>query len=177
MRAFLLGISGLALLGTAEPAVAASCLDEVAGLADRYELKTAQLNTGTRGDDAPGMSGLSTPPTQESRGLGASDTLAPSGGVAAPPPTTDPSMSVEPPKTESAMPTLPSVPPQGGSGSTASPPAETGAQANRDHLTAATRAQAEALLDAARAADGEGKSEECFRRVEDAKALLAAATR
>jgi hypothetical protein len=172
MRALLLAMSGLAVLGTTDAAVAASCLDEVARLADRYELKTAQLPTGTRGGDAAGMSGSSTPPTQESRGLGASDTLAPSGGVVAPPPTTDRSMAVEPPRTGSAMPTLPSVPPQAGSGSTASPAAEMGAQGNRQHLTAATRTQAEALLDAARAAEAEGKSHECFKRLEDAQALV-----
>jgi hypothetical protein len=177
MRALLLGMSGLVLLSTADAAVAASCLDEVARLADRYELKTAQPSTGTRGGDAAGMSGSSTPPTQESRGLGASDTLAPSGGVVAPPPTTDRGMAVEPPRTASPTPTLRSVPPQAGSGSPASRSEEMDAHANRQHLTAATRVQAEALLDAARAADAEGKSEECFKRVEDAQALLAGGAR
>jgi hypothetical protein len=172
MRALLLAVSGVAVLGTAEAAIAASCLDEVARLADRYDLKTAQLSTGTRGGGGPEMSGSSTPPTQESRGLGASDTLAPSGGVLAPPPTTDHSMVIEPPRTQGAMPTLPSVPPQAGTGATGSPPAGMGAQAGGQHLSAATRVQAEALLDAARAADAAGKAEECFKRMEEAQALL-----
>jgi hypothetical protein len=177
MRTLPLAVSALALLGTTDAALAASCLDEITRLADRYELKTAQLSTGTRGGDAAGTGGSSTPPTQESCGLGASDTLAQSGGVVAPPPTMGRGMAVEPPRTGSAMPTLPSVRPQAGSGSTASPPAEVGAHANRQHLAAATRTQAEALLDAARAAEAEGKSDECFKRLDDAQSLVAGRTR
>ena len=173
MRRHLLLLSGLTLLGGAHVAAATGCADDVAQTASRYDLKIAQTDTGTRGGEAPAAnSGTSAPSTQESRGLGASDTLAPSGGVVAPPATADRGMAIEPPQTgPSATPTLPSVPPQsaqgGGTAGAAPPP-----QADAQQLSAATRSQAEALLQAARAADAQGKSEECFLRLREAQALI-----
>jgi hypothetical protein len=162
MRRLLL-IFGISLLGTSHVA-AASCRDDVTRVADQYGLKIAEPNRESHADDASPPQ--TSPATQESRGLGASDTLAPSGGVIKTPPSADHAMTNEPPH-GGTTPTIPAVPPQTSSGGTAGSPAEP------QHLSAAIRSQAEALLDAARVDDAQGKSDECSLRVREAEALIA----
>lgn len=93
--------------------------------------------------------------------------LAESQGVIKPPPTGDPAVVVPPP-TPDPMPTAPRVQPRMPSG-----PAPAGSV----ELDAATRAQAEALLLAAKAAADEGQEAQCLERLQAAQNLIKQASR
>jgi hypothetical protein len=148
----------LGLLWAAGPALAQSCGTEVSRLAQQYSLSTDETHTGSMGapttPEAP-------PATTESRGVTTTDRLARSGGVLTPPDTGAP-MAIQPPSSNpDRMPTAPQPqqsPPNAGSTDTAG-------------LTAAQRTQMESLLTAARAAERQGKQEQCLDRLREAEAI------
>ena len=130
---------------------AQSCGQAIDQLAQRYNLSTELPQYGSSVPTAPKSSSA---PTRTER-------LAQSGGVLSPPDVGVP-MAIQPPATEHApMSTAPPLAP--------SPPASGFADAGS--LTAAQRAQMESLLQAARAADRQGKPEECVERLRQAEAV------
>ena len=144
MRCSVLLLPGLVLLGVTNAAAAASCLDEMKQIATRYDLHLAGEGAGLRGATSGSGTSAGEPAGQDAQSLGTSD-----------------------PGTRSR------APPSGGiirRNRDAAP--ATGSQADPQHLTVASRSDAEALLDEARTAEAEGKPEECYRRLRDAQTLL-----
>ena len=137
--------------GGAAPAAAQTCGEEVARLAQQYNLST----------DLPSAGSSTMPATPESPSAATrTERLAQSGGVLSPPDVGAP-MAIQPPAADrTPMPTAPPVTP--------SPPA---AGADAGGLTAAQRSQMESLLQAARAAARQGKDEQCAERLRDASAI------
>jgi hypothetical protein len=151
MRGLPFLVSWLIVLSSSGAASADRCADEIRYLAKRYELAISGSNADAREDNGTAMSGSSTPPMQQSRGLGASDTSPRSGG---------------------ATQTLDSASPQASSGSMGPSAPATGSQADPHHLSVGTRAEAEAMLEAARDAEASGNSVQCFRSLEAAQSLV-----
>jgi hypothetical protein len=172
MRGALIGLTGLAAVAAASPALAAACTEQAAQLATRYDLNVAATNTGTRGGSEPvANGGTSTPPTQESRGVGASDTL----GAAVGSDSSATSHSTERQNAGSssgATPLDPAARTSQGGGMAGTPPAAATSPMGTPQISAATRAQAAALLQAARAADADGKEDVCFLRLRELQALV-----
>ncbi len=135
------------------PALAASCAAEIELLETRYHL-TAAL---PQGDARAGSA--ETPATSESRGTSASDKLAPSGGVLAPPEGGRTAV-IEPPGS-GATPAPPAVPPHAAQG-----PSQSSAE-----LSVAKRTQMQAHLNAAREADARGDEKQCFERLGAAREI------
>lgn len=135
------------------PALATSCAAEIEELETRYRL-TAALPKG----EAP-AGAAETPATSESRGTSASDKLAPSGGVLAPPEGGRTAV-IEPPKA-GATPTPSAVPPHAAQGPS---PGSAG-------LNAAKRTQMQAHLNAAREAAARGDEKQCFERLGAAREI------
>jgi hypothetical protein len=143
----------------AAPALAQSCGQEADRLAQQYALNADEARSGSTGAPAT----PSAPPaTTESQGVTTTDKLARSGGVISPP-DVGTSMAIQPPKANpDNMPTAPQVEP--------SPPAAAGA-ADSKGLSAADRTRMESLLMAARAAERQGKAEQCLERLREAEAV------
>lgn len=139
IRCFLL--ASAALLAAGSPAFAESCRDEAERLSQQHDLQWP----------APPM-------TMESRGVTATDELAPSEGVVEPPAAGDDDMVMEAPETGSDMPTAPEIAP-----SPTEPPVA--------DLTAEQRTRMEALLAEAVKAEEAGKSDACFERLGEAKKI------
>lgn len=133
----------LILAGAATTAAGKTCGDMVSDFAERQELHGAAPT-------APAATATVTP-----------NDLAKSNGVLKPPPVGDRAL-VPPPPTADPMPTAPSVRPN-------TPSSEPANQANAD---AAVRAQADALLTAARAAAERGDESACLDRLGEARKLL-----
>lgn len=150
-------LSAAAAIAFSGAASAASCDDLVSAFAQTNGLNIAMP---TRPGQAAGPA--SAPPTAESRGLAATDKLAASGGVIKPPDTGS-AMTVSPPPMSDKMSTAPAIKPATPTGPVASRPVE---------VDAAKRAQAEAMLYAAKSASQEGKQEQCLQRLEQAQRLL-----
>jgi hypothetical protein len=144
---------------------AATCVEEVDRLAAGYGMAVPRTDLGGRGDEratGSGPSAAETPLTTESRGIAAAPDTAPPGVQA-----------------ERAAPAEAPA----GSGTSAPPPAASGAQEaptalpSLDPLPAAPapelRGRVAAALGAARAAEAEGDSETCWRRLREAQALAA----
>jgi hypothetical protein len=144
-------------LASSTPALAQTCASEIARLSQQYSLLP----------EAP-RAGSSTAPTARAprsdaaSGTTTTERLARSGGVLAPPDVGSP-MAVQPPVANpDRMPTTPDVAP--------SPPGNsTGTDGSG--LTAADRARMESLLQAAQAAERQGKPEQCLERLREAEAI------
>jgi hypothetical protein len=150
MRAAVL-VAAVAVLG-ASAADAADCAAEIELLRQQYALSPPQAGSRSGAVEAPA--------TTESRGI-PPEALSRSGGEIAPPESGG-ARVIEPPRAEGdPMPTRPPLPPQ-----THDAPV-TGAT----ELSAAKRMQMQALFDAARAAQAQGREAECFERLGDARAL------
>jgi hypothetical protein len=136
-------------------ALAASCSSEIELFERQYNL-TASL------PQSEPPSGTAEPPaTTESRGVSPSDRLAPSDGVLAPPEGGRTAV-IEPPATgPTSTPSPPAVPPH----------TAEGPSAGSAELGAAKRAQMQAHLNAARAADARGDEKQCFERLGAARAI------
>ena len=157
MKTLLLGATAAMALSGA--AAAATCEETVAVFARDNGLNITMPER--RGEQAAGPT--TTPATAESRGLTATDKLAETGGVIKPPETGS-AMVMTPPATSDRMQTAPGIQPNTPAGSSPSAkPAE---------MDAAKRAQAEAMLFAARNAAQEGKQEQCFERLQQAQRLV-----
>ena len=163
MRASFVILAGLAGVSAASPALASACADQVAQLASRHRLAVAAESTGTRGGDASGSGSTVAPATQESRGVGASDTIqsAPTDGRPAGAGAAGPAASGAPPSAPTGDTT--------GQTAAATPSAPS---SGAPEPSQAIRGQAEALLAAARAADAEQKEDLCFERLREVEALL-----
>lgn len=157
IRTFLIGAAASTLLTTG--AWAAGCAETVEQFAQARNLTIAMPAR----PDEQGAGPTTAPATMESRGVTATDRLGASGGVIQPPPTGNGTV-MTPPPTADRMPTAPRVEPGTPSGpvTTAKPP-EAGA---------AARAQAEAMLFAAKSAAQEGREDQCFERLQQAKRLI-----
>ncbi len=141
----------------APPAVAQTCASEIARLSQQYALSpeapragssTAPTARAPRSDAAPGTT--------------TTERLGQSGGVISPPDVGSP-MAVQPPiANPDRMPTTPNVAP--------SPPGN-GAGTDGSGLTAADRTRMESLLQAAQAAERQGKPEQCLERLREAEAV------
>ena len=139
------------------PAAAQTCASEIARLSQQYSLSpeapragssTAPAAPARRSDTAPGTT--------------TTERLAQSGGVLSPPDVGSP-MAVQPPiANPDRMPTTPDVRP--------SPPGNS-AGSDASGLTAADRARMESLLQAAQAAERQGKPEQCLERLREAEAV------
>ena len=154
----LLGATALMTLAGATAAGAATCGQAVERFAQDNRLTVAMPERPAERGAGP----LTTPATTESRGMNPSDRLADSGGVIKPPDVASPAV-ITPPPTPDPMPTAPKIEPK-------SPPAASAGNAPR--IDAATRAQVEAMLFAAKAASQDGKEEQCFERLQQAEKLL-----
>ena len=152
----LVGAAGLVALATT--AVAATCEETVASYAREQGLSVAMPSRPAEQASGP----ATTPATAESRGLIATDKLAATGGVIAPP-ATGAAAVITPPPTGDRMATAPSVQPNTQAGPAPARPVE---------MDAAKRAQAEAMLFAARNAAQEGKQEQCYERLQQAQRLI-----
>ena len=143
-------------VGSAGSAVAQGCGAEIDRLAQQYNLSTEAPRAGTSEmPAAPGSppAGTSEPAT--------SDRLARSGGVITPPDIGAP-MAIRPPHDNpDRMATAPPVVP--------SPP--TSRSGDSGGLGAADRARMESLLQAARAAERQGKEAQCLERLREAEAV------
>ena len=148
-------IVGVLMLAAAPcPLQAASCAAEIDLLAKQYDLQTELPRAKPPAGTTP-----EAPATTESRGV-PPEALSQSGGVIEPP-EQGRTVTIEPPRTGDTMPTAPPVPPQ-----TAERPSQ-----NPTALSAAKRMQMQSLLDAARAADRQGREAECFERLGEARAV------
>jgi hypothetical protein len=136
------------------PPQAATCAAEIDLLARQYNLPTKLPRAEPPAGTAP-----EAPATTESRGV-PPEALSQSGGVIEPP-EQGRTVTIEPPRTGDTMPTAPPVPPQ-----TAERPSQSPTE-----LSAAKRMRMQSLLDAARAADREGREAECFERLGEARAV------
>jgi hypothetical protein len=144
-----------AVLALISAAHATSCREQIATLALQYNL-AADLPRAK-----PPAGATETPITEESRGVAASDTLSRSGGVLVPP-QEGRSVVIDPPSTgPGSTPTLPQVRPH-----TSGQPS-----ISTTELSGARRAQMEAKLQAARAADAQGNETECLRHLGEAKTI------
>jgi len=144
----------LALALASGSALAATCSEAV----DRFAREHEVAKAGGPGDRS---SMPATPPvTMEARGMTATDKLADTGGVIQPP-DVGRTPVLEPPKTANTMPTAPKIEP---GPAPATPP-------SRVELDAATRAQLDSLLTAARQADKAGDSQRCYDRLSEAQKL------
>ena len=95
--------------------------------------------------------------------MSTTDKMAETGGVIRPP-DTGAAVVMTPPATSDKMPTAPRIEPSTPAGpASASKPIE---------VDAARRAQAEAMLFAARNAAQEGKQDQCFERLEQAQRIV-----
>jgi hypothetical protein len=145
------------LVPAATSASATSCCEEIDQMAERYGLAQGERSAGERGDIAP-------PAPMESRGAASGDETVARGGVITPPDTGGGHIVMRPPRgTGSAMQTMPQMPPQSSSGSTSQ--SSTGPQ----RLAAADRKRIETLLSAARTAEAQGRSDQCFRHLHEAR--------
>ena len=136
----------IALAVGAGAAGAETCLEQTQRLAKEYNLS---IEPAEMGSDGP----FDSVTTEE---------LSKSGGVIAPPVVRDPSV-VEPPESpRDAMPTVPAVPP----GETQGDPQ------TAQGLSAAARTTLESLLMAARAEAKQQREEDCFERLNEAKAYV-----
>lgn len=141
--------------GAYSTAAAQSCGGEIERLARQYNLSTETPRAGT--PEAPATP--SAPSSGASSGTTTTERLAQSGGVLTPPDTNAP-MAIQPPRSNpDRMPTAPKVTPGPGPGTDAG------------ELTAADRTQMEALLQGARAAERQGKQEQCLERLREAEAV------
>ena len=131
------------LLLAATAARAESCVEAINRLDRHYDLAA--------GDQ------LAPPATQQSKGVAVADTKG-AGSRRGP----EPALSGS-----SAMPEDAAAPPQAGGDKPM-----TGAQADPQHLSAATRSQAAALLQSARDEDARGKEDECLQRLREVRTLL-----
>jgi hypothetical protein len=139
----------------AAPALAASCGSEIELFEQQYDLTAALPQS------EPPAGAAEPPATVESRGVSPSDKLAPSGGVLAPPEGGRTAV-IEPPSTgPTSTPSPPAVPPH----------TAEGPSAGSAELSAAKRAQMQAHLNAARAADARGDEKQCFERLGAARAI------
>lgn len=146
----------LVLIAGTATAAAQSCTNEIDRLAQHYNLSTDEPRAGSTE-----MPAAPTNPSDTTRGTITTERLAQSGGVIAPP-DTGTSMEIQPPRSDpDHMPTAPHVAPN--------PPSNGGAEAG--DLTAADRVRMESLLQAARAAERQGKDEQCLERLGEALAV------
>ena len=154
--AIIVPLIALALVaGTDTMAAAQSCGSEIDRLARQYNLSTEAPRAGT--PETPATP--STPSSGANSGTTTTERLAQSGGVLTPPDTNAP-MAIQPPRRNpDRMPTAPKVAPG------------PGPDANLGGLTAADRTQMEALLQGARAAERQGKQEQCLERLREAEAV------
>jgi hypothetical protein len=144
------------MIGLVSAAAAASCREELALFAQQYNL-AADLPRAE-----PPAGAAEAPATQESRGASPSDILSRSGGVVAPPEGSGRTVVIEPPAAGTApMPTTPALRPHTSQQPSTRP----------SELSAAKRTQIESLVQAARAAEAQGKEAECFERLVQARAL------
>ena len=134
---------------------AASCDEEIELFAKQYDL-LAEL---PRAEPPAGSPAPEPPATMESRGV-PPEALSRSGGVVEPP-EQGRTVTIEPPPTGDLMPTTPEVKPH-----TAERPSQGAAE-----LGAAKRMQMQSLLNAARAAERQGREAECFERLGEARAI------
>jgi hypothetical protein len=149
-------VSVAIMIGLVSAAAAASCREEVALFAQQYNL-AADLPRAE-----PPAGAAEAPATQESRGVPPSDSLSRSGGVVAPPEGSGRTVVIEPPAAGTApMPTTPALRPHTSQQPSTRP----------SELSAAKRTQMESLVQAARAAEAQGKEAECFERLVQARAL------
>ena len=145
----------LAVASVAGPSLAASCGSEIESFERQHNLSAAL----PRAEALSG--GADTPATAESRGLSPDDSLDRSGGVLAPPQGGRTAVIAPPPTGPGSTPTAPAVPPHTAKGPSASAGPE---------LSASSRAQVQAHLNAAREADGRGDEKACFERLGEARA-------
>lgn len=145
-------VAALAMAATA--AHAASCSDEVEQFAAQHNLQ-AELPRA----EAPAGTTAERPATTESRGVPPA-ALSRSGGVIAPP-NQGRTVTIEPPRTNDAMPTAPELRPH-----TAERPSQ-----DQAATEAATRTQVQSLVVSARAAAREGNEAACRERLEQARAI------
>ncbi len=159
MHRFLAMVAGGAILAGATAVAAADCTEAVDRFAQDAGLTAAMPER--PGEHSAGPT--TAPATSEARGgIAPTDRLAESGGVIRPPDTGAPA-AITPPPTPDSMPTAPQIRPGTPGG---------GAAARSSEVDAATQAQAEAMLFAAKAAAEEGKEEQCFERLQQAKKLV-----
>lgn len=156
LKPLILGLIGSVALTTAAAAV--TCEETVARFAQENGLTAAMPERPPEHAAGP----VTVPATVESRGVIGTDRLADSGGVIKPPDTGAANI-ITPPPTPDPMPTAPKMEP--------APPSASGAR-KAPEIGAATRAQVEAMLFAAKAAAQEGKQEQCFERLQQAEKLL-----
>jgi hypothetical protein len=141
--------------GLAQGAAAQSCGSEIDRLAQQFNLRPEAPSAGT--SEAPAWPAA--PPS--TAGSTTTEKLAQSGGVLAPPDTGAP-MAIQPPQSNpDRMPTAPPVKP--------SPPSQS--EGSSDNLSAADRARMESLLQGARAAERQGKEQQCLDRLREAAAI------
>jgi hypothetical protein len=132
-------------------AAAQDCLDQVDEFAAKQGVATELPHAGNE-DTAPAE------PTDQSL----SDKLSQSGGVLEPPKTESKTPTLQPPPGQNApMPTAPEIEPEPGSGG-----GSLTEQSGED-------AQIESLLTAARQAAQSGDDQQCFKRLQEAKAIAA----
>ena len=137
------------------PAKAQSCGAEIDRLAQRYNLAPEAERSGTSELLAPAR------PSSPGAGIGAPQQRAQSSGAASPA------------DTNSVAPIQPSP---GNPGRAASPPGSAATESAGSALSAADRARMAALLDAARAAERQGKNADCLARLREAAAVPHAPT-
>jgi hypothetical protein len=141
--------------GTYGMAAAQSCGSEIDRLARQYNLSTEAPRAGTPETPATPAN----PPAGAGSGTTTTERLAQSGGVLTPPDTSAP-MAIQPPRSNpDRMPTAPKAAPG------------PGPSADASGLTAADRARMEGLLQGARAAERQGKQEQCLERLREAEAV------
>lgn len=133
------------VLSPALPTRAATCLEQVRDLADRYHVVTAPPSAGQPAPITPNQ-------------------LSRSGGVIEPPPVDDKSVITPPQPSQGAMPTLPDV-------SRDRPQSKAEPEASK--AEAVERASLQALLVAARAQAERGEEAQCLDRLNKAHELLA----
>ena len=141
--------------GMISSAAAQSCGSEIDRLARQYNLSPEAPSAGST---EPPASPAAPPSTA---GTNTTEKLAQSGGVLTPPDTGAP-MAIQPPRSNpDRMPTAPPVRP--------SPQAQN--DSGSAGLTAADRARMESLLQGARAAERQGKEQQCLDRLREAAAI------
>jgi hypothetical protein len=155
-RTALVSLTALAVTaGIASSAAAQSCGMEIERLAQQYNLSTEAPSAGTT---EPPSSPAAPPSTA---GSTTTEKLAQSGGVLTPPDTGAP-MAIHPPQSNpDNMPTAPPV----------KPAPQTQNETGSAGLTAADRARMESLLQAGRAAERQGKEQQCLERLREAAAI------
>ncbi|HEX7966680.1 MAG TPA: hypothetical protein VF502_00565 [Stellaceae bacterium] len=149
-------LSVAALLAGAAEAVAQSCGREIERFARQYDLSTETPRSGaTEAPSAPAS------PPAASSGTTTAERHAQSGGVTSPPDVAAPT-AIQPPRSDpDRTPLAPDAAP--------SPPVAAAPDGGK--LTAADRAGMESLLQAAQAAERQGREEECLQDLRAAEAM------